>query len=93
MAAAKWTIATYFLFLVHPDRYMFLKPTVTQHAADISGFDIHYRSDLNWRTYEAVLAFAQYLTQALVQQHCQALMPRDMIDVQSFLWCIAPGKL
>jgi hypothetical protein len=93
IGAAKWTIATYFLFIVSPDVYMFLKPTVTQYAADISGFDIHYRSDLNWHTYDAVLAFAHYLKQALVQQACQALVPRDMIDVQSFLWCIAPGKL
>lgn len=27
--AAKWTIATYFLFIVYPDTYIFLKPTVT----------------------------------------------------------------
>jgi hypothetical protein len=88
IGAAKWTIATYFLFIVYPEEYVFLKPTVTQNAADISGFEINYRSDLNWRTYTSVLAFANYLKAELV-----GLSPRDMIDVQSFMWCIAPGKL
>ena len=88
IGAAKWTIATYFLFIVYPAEYVFLKPTVTQNAADISGFEIKYRPDLNWNTYASVLAFANYLKAELVE-----LSPRDMIDVQSFLWCIAPGKL
>lgn len=88
MGAAKWTIATYFLFIVHPTTYMFLKPTVTQNAAEVSGFAIHYRPALNWRTYASVLTFAQYLKAELA-----ALRPRDMIDVQSFMWCIAPGKM
>jgi Protein of unknown function (DUF3553) len=87
IGAAKWTIATYFLFIVYPEEYVFLKPTVTQHAAAISGFEINYRPHLNWRTYASVLAFANYLKAALVE-----LSPRDMIDVQSFMWCIAPGK-
>ena len=87
IGAAKWTIATYFLFIVSPEEYMFLKPTVTQKTAEISGFDINYRPDLNWRTYASVLAFANYLKAELV-----GLSPRDMIDVQSFMWCIAPGK-
>ena len=87
ISAAKWTIATYFLFIVYPDESMFLKPIVTQNTAAISGFDIHYRPHLNWRTYASVLAFANYLKAALVE-----LSPRDMIDIQSFMWCIAPGK-
>ena len=88
IGAAKWTVATYFLCIVYPEEYVFLKPTVTQNAADISGFAIHYRPDLHWHTYASVLAFAKYLTAELV-----GLSPRDMIDVQSFMWCIAPGKL
>jgi hypothetical protein len=87
IGAAKWTIATYFLFIVYPDEYMFLKPLVTQKTAAISGFEISYRPRLNWRTYRSVLAFANYLKAALVE-----LSPRDMIDIQSFMWCIAPGK-
>ena len=87
IGAAKWTIATYFLFIVYPEEYVFLKPTITQNAAAISGFEIHYRADLNLRTYASVLAFAKYLKAELVE-----LSPRDMIDVQSFMWCITPGK-
>ena len=84
IGAAKWTIATFFPFIVYPDRYMFLKPSVTKNAADISGFEINYRPDLNWHTYESALAYANYLREELVD-----LAPRDMIDVQSFMWCIA----
>jgi hypothetical protein len=87
IGAAKWTIATYFLFIVYPDEYMLLKPIVTQKIAAISGFEIHYRPDLNWRTYRSVLALANYLKAALM-----GLSPRDMIDIQSFMWCIASGK-
>lgn len=86
IGAAKWPIATYFLFFMHPDRYMFVKPTITQYAADICAFDINYRSEVNSKTYTSILAFSAYLKEAIAE-----LDPVDMIDVQSFMWCIAPG--
>jgi hypothetical protein len=86
--AAKWTTATYFLFIFYPDRYMFLKPTNTKNAASLSAFQINYRSDLNWLTYKSVLDFSEYLKSQLWQ-----LKPRDMIDVQSFMWYITPGQM
>ncbi len=76
--APKWTIATYFQFLAHPDRYIFFKPTVTQDAADVCNVELTYRS---------VQRFAEILRDEIAP-----LEPRDMIDVQSFIWCIAPGK-
>jgi len=85
--AAKWTIATYFLFFMFPKEHMFIKPTITQNSAEICGFDIHYRSELNWKTYEAVLKFSEFLKKELIE-----LKPRDMIDVQSFMWCIRADK-
>lgn len=85
--SAKWTTATYFMFFVHPDKYMFVKPTITQHAAELCGFELNYKPQLNWLTYKSVLALSEYLFSALSE-----LKPRDMIDVQSFLWCIAPGS-
>ncbi len=85
IGANKWTTATYFPFIVHPDQYMFVKPTVTQKAAELSAFEINYRPELNWLTYESVLKFSNYLRSELAE-----LKPRDMIDVQSFMWCIAP---
>lgn len=87
--AAKWTTATYFLFLAFPEEHMFLKPTVTQHAADLVKAELSYRSELNWQTYSCLLEFAGYLKTELVKM---GMEPRDMIDVQSFMWCIAPGK-
>ena len=86
IGAAKWTIATYFLFFVHPSTQMFVKPTITQYAADVCAFDINYRPEVNARTYMKVLEFSKYLETAIAE-----LQPDDMIDVQSFMWCIAPG--
>ena len=85
--AEKWTIATYFLFFVHPDRHMFVKPTITRNAADVCAFDINYRPEVNAGTYRSVLAFSEHLKTAIAE-----LGPKDMIDVQSFMWCIAPGS-
>lgn len=85
IGADKWTIATYFPFLVFPDRFVFVKPTVTQNAAAVCAFDISYSSRINYATYERIQQFAEYLRGELA-----SLKPRDMIDVQSFMWCIAP---
>ena len=87
IGAAKWTTATYFLFIVGPDQYIFLKPMITQNAAKICATEINYRPELNWHTYASVLRFANDLKSEL-----DNLKPRDMIDVQSFMWCIAPDK-
>ncbi|MBF0234081.1 MAG: DUF3553 domain-containing protein [Desulfamplus sp.] len=81
--AAKWTTASYFLFIHFPEEYMFLKPTVTQKVSELCGFEINYKPQLNWLTYSSVLKFSNYLKAALSE-----LQPRDMIDVQSFMWCI-----
>ncbi len=85
--AAKWTTLSYFLFIVFPDKYIFLKPIVTQLAAEISAFEINYRPDLNWKTYQSVLDFSEYFRSEL-----KDFKPRDMIDIQSFMWCIGPSK-
>lgn len=82
--AAKWTTATYHLFFAFPDEQMFLKPTVTQAAAEVCGFELNYRVELNWLTYSKLLEFSRYLFRELAD-----LKPRDMIDVQSFIWCAA----
>lgn len=84
--AAKWTTATYFLFIVRPSKYMFVKPTITQYSSELCGFEVNYKPQLNWLTYKSVLSFSEYLFSEISQ-----LDPRDMIDVQSFMWCIAPG--
>jgi len=82
--ADKWTTASYFPFIVYPEKYMFVKPKVTQSAAEINAFEINYNSKLNWLTYKSVLQFSEYLKEAL-----KDLKPKDMIDIQSFVWRIA----
>lgn len=89
IGAAKWTIMSYFLFITFPDTEMFMKPTVSQHAADLCAFELNYKSELNWLTYKCLLEFSGYLKKELVKME---LEPRDMIDVQSFMWCIKQGS-
>jgi Protein of unknown function (DUF3553) len=85
--AAKWTLLSYFLFIVCPEKYIFLKPAVTRLAAEISAFEINFRPDLNWQTYKSVLDFSEYFRAELKDLH-----PRDMIDIQSFMWRIGPDQ-
>ncbi len=76
-----WPVVTVFGFLAQPDRHIFLKPNVTRVAAHRYGFDFAYRSAPNWDTYESLRAFS-----TLLRKHLKDLRPRDMIDLQSFLW-------
>jgi hypothetical protein len=76
-----WPIVTVFGFIAQPDRHMFLKPTVTRVAARKYGFDFHYASRPGWPTYESLLEFAD-----VVRRDLADLRPRDMIDIQSFIW-------
>jgi hypothetical protein len=84
LKAAKWTTLTYFPFIADPSSHMFLKPEVTQKASEVCGFELNYRSQPNWLTYSKLLDFSQYLFDYLSD-----LSPRDMIDVQSFIWSSA----
>lgn len=63
--AAKWTTATYYLFIVHPSKYMFVKPTITQYSSELCGFEVNYKPQLNWLTYKSVLDFSEYLFSAI----------------------------
>lgn len=76
-----WPIVTVFGFLAQPDRHIYFKPNVTRAAAHEYGFPLHYESRPSWRTYSSLLQFA-----STVQADLRELRPRDMIDIQSFLW-------
>lgn len=89
--AAKWPIATYFLFLSDPDSQIFLKPEVTKSAAEVLGIEINYTPELNWLTYSQVSRMAESLRSKLIKEGQDDLVPRDMIDVQSFIWVTAPS--
>lgn len=83
----KWPLVTLPLFLRFPDKFMFVKPTMTKEAAANRGFDIQYESRPNWDTYHRVLLFSQDLFTRLLADKNPQLHPRDMIDVQTFMWC------
>jgi hypothetical protein len=76
-----WPLVTVFGFIALPETHIFLKPNVTRLAAKEYGFDFHYKSRPTWETYASLLAFAEQ-----VRHDLRDLRPRDMIDVQSFIW-------
>ena len=76
-----WPLVTVFGFIAQPDRHVFLKPNVTKIAAQKYGFDFRYESKPNWETYASLLEFAE-----TIRRDLRDLKPRDMIDLQSFIW-------
>jgi hypothetical protein len=76
-----WPVATVFGFLADPDQHLFIKPNVMRRAAKEMGLDFAYASRPNWRTYESALQLAGAL-----KREFHDLRPKDMIDIQSFLW-------
>jgi hypothetical protein len=76
-----WPIVTVFGFVAQPARHIFLKPNVTRVAAEEYGFDFHYESRPNWKTYASLAEFA-----SVCRRDLRDLKPRDMIDLQSFIW-------
>ena len=76
-----WPLLTVFGFIAEPTRHVFLKPTVTKIAAREYGYEFHYSSQPQWETYASLLAFAE-----TVRGDLNDLRPRDMIDLQSFIW-------
>lgn len=76
-----WPIVTVFGFIAQPARHLFVKPNVTRAAARAYGFPLHYQSRPDWRSYASTLDFA-----GQVATDIATLRPRDMIDLQSFIW-------
>lgn len=77
----KWTIVTYFMNMIQPEKYPFLKPKVSKKAAEIFGFDLNYNMVPNWQTYGSFLNFCEKLMGDL-----EELKPRDFIDIENFIW-------
>jgi hypothetical protein len=76
-----WPVVTVFGFLARPKVHFFLKPTVTRCALEEVGIDFEYVSRPNAGTYLELLDAAKQVKAELAD-----LRPRDMIDIQSFLW-------
>ena len=82
-----WPVLTVFGFIAQPETQILLKPKVTRIAAQRYGFDFQYHSWPSWRTYASLLEFAK-----AVKRNLRDLRPRDMIDIQSFLWVLGSDE-
>jgi hypothetical protein len=82
-----WPLQTVFGFIADPKHHIFLKPRVTQEAAENYGYEFEYRSKPNWETYQSLLTFAKQIK----KDHPQ-LKPRDYIDLQSFIWVMGSAE-
>ena len=82
MEINRWPYATLFGFIRFPQERAFIKPAVIQSAAKSLCWRINYKSEPNVRTYAAVLRLYHHVRTSLVEE---GLMPRDLIDVQSFI--------
>ena len=82
-----WPIVTVFGFIAQPGQHIFLKPTVTRVAAQQYGCDFSYASRPNWQTYASLLRFGQ-----VVRADLSDLRPRDLIDIQSFIWVLGSDE-
>lgn len=80
-------IVTVFGFLAQPETHIYLKPNVTRRAAREYGFDFRYKSRLSWDTYASLLEFAE-----VIRRDLRDLRPRDMIDIQSFIWVLGSDE-
>lgn len=78
-----WPVLTVMGFIARPSVHMYLKPTVTKKAAQRYRFDFHYEPRPVWHTYDSLLRFAR-----TVRRDIADMRPRDMIDIQSFLWVL-----
>jgi hypothetical protein len=76
-----WPVATVLGFIAQPQAHFYVKPNVTREAAKAYGHALDYRAQPNAATYAAMLAFAE-----TVRRDHAILKPRDMIDLQSFIW-------
>ncbi|MDP3638607.1 MAG: DUF3553 domain-containing protein [Azonexus sp.] len=81
----KWPFATLFSFIRHPQQYAYIKPSAIQNAAKALCWRINYKPEPNWKTYDAVLRLYSYVRTNLFEE---GMMPRDLIDVQSFIWSV-----
>ncbi len=76
-----WPLVTVFGFIAQPETHFFLKPTVTREAARRYGAEFEYASRPSWPLYKSLLNFVRK-----VRGDIRDMRPRDMIDMQSFLW-------
>jgi len=80
-------VVTIFPFIAAPDRHIFLKPNTTRAAARDYGFNLNYNPRPSWEVYSSLLDFTE-----TIRFDTADLAPRDMIDVQSFIWVVGSDE-
>jgi hypothetical protein len=76
-----WPLVTVFGFIAQPRTHFFFKPMVTREAARRYGKHLPYAARPSWALYTSLLDFV-----GQVRADLRDIRPRDMIDLQSFLW-------
>ena len=54
---------------------------MTKRGAEAYGFDFVYRSRPDWEVYDSLLSFGRKISNDVRDLH-----PKDMIDIQGFIW-------
>jgi hypothetical protein len=76
-----WPLTTVFGFIAQPRQHFFFEPNVTREALGRCGMPFDYASPPSWPVYKALLDAVRN-----VRSEIASMRPRDMIDMQSFLW-------
>lgn len=84
---ATWPVVTVFGSIARPKVHLFVKPMTIRRAAEAYAFDLPYKSRPSWETYGQVLELGRIVADDLAD-----LGPRDLIDVQSFLWILGSDE-
>lgn len=82
-----WPVLTLFPYLAQPSKYMIMKPTAMNFAANELGFDLDYSSKPSFRTYERLLELANQVKVGIAD-----LKPANYHDIQTFLWVIGSSE-
>ena len=82
-----WPLQTVFGFIANPAEHIFLKPRVTQAAAEFYDYEFDYQSKPNWQTYQSLINFARK-----IRRDVKDLGPRDYMDIQSFIWVLGSAE-
>jgi hypothetical protein len=82
-----WPVVTVFGFFAQPAEHIYLKPKAMRRAAELYGFDFQYQSRPSWEAYGGLLEFAE-----VIRHDLRDLRPRDMIDLQSFMWVVGSDE-
>lgn len=82
-----WPVLTVFGFLARPSVHALLRPEVVLEAARAYGFQLHLGQNPNWSEYAHYLHFCEELKRDLSGIH-----PRDLIDIQSFIWVLGSNE-